>query len=66
MGRTVCFIDKDGLSGTCTVEGLDQYQIDKIMPQGIISCKHCDFCKKYRGKEKKSGFSYTAWTGELG
>ena len=64
MVRTVCFIDKEsGVAGICTIEGLDDEQIREIMGSNIIDCKKCDFCKKYRGKEKDH-FSYWAWGSE--
>lgn len=65
MTRTICFIDKNGMIGTCTVEGMDNDQLKELgFEDGVIKCEKCDFCKKYKGKEKES-FSYTEWTGEI-
>jgi len=55
MGRTVCFIDKIGMPGTCGEEARGKSTID---------CKKCSFYKKFKGKERKE-FIYTLWTGEL-
>ena len=52
MDRLVCFIDTDGMVGTCT-------RYDRT------SCEGCDFREKFLGHEIEEGFSYTAWTGEL-
>ena len=41
MSRTVCFIDKIGLPGTCAKEAMGK----------VIDCKKCDFYKKFKGKE---------------
>ena len=54
MARTVCFIDKEGNVGVCTME----------MTENVIDCDRCPFKKKYEGKEHLY-FTYTYWTGEL-
>ena len=51
MGKNVCFIDRNGMIGTCCKEN-------------TIDCDKCDFKKKFRGKEKEE-FSYCFWLGEL-
>ena len=55
MGRLVCFIDKEGMTGTCTEEASGQKEID---------CKKCEFRKKFEGKEKEE-FYYCLWKGKL-
>jgi len=55
MSRTICFIDKEGLIGTCSEEAIGKTEID---------CQKCEFYKKFKGKEKEE-FSYCAWIGEL-
>ena len=64
MTKSVCFIDLEGRTGICTMEGLDNKQIIKIMGNLIIDCDKCSFKKKFEGKEKEH-FYYTAWTGDL-
>ena len=51
MGGIVGFIDKEGLSGTCSEDE-------------TIECKKCEFYKKFKGKEK-ANFSYCTWKGEI-
>ena len=63
MSRTICFTDKEtGMSGICTMEGLDEEQIQELFKDGIIDCEQCSFFKTYKGKEKEN-FSYTNWGG---
>jgi len=64
LDRTICFIDKDGMSGVCTIEGLSDDQIKELMGSYVIDCSKCSFYNKYKGKEKEE-FSYTRWTGNL-
>ena len=55
MSRIICFIDKDGICGTCSEEAMGKSEID---------CRKCSFRKEFEGKEKDN-FIYTKWTGEL-
>jgi len=52
MTRIVCFIDTDGMVGTCN-------------HHERTTCEGCNFRDKFLGQEVENGFSYTAWTGEL-
>ena len=51
MGSIVCFIDKEGFSGTCDNEK-------------IVDCIKCDFKKQFEGRENEE-FSYCFWLGEI-
>jgi len=55
MSRTICFIDKDGMCGTCSEEALGKDTID---------CNNCPFKKQFEGKEKDN-FTFCKWLGEL-
>lgn len=55
-------MSEDGHDGICTMEGLDQEQLDKIFRNGIIDCRQCDFYKKFKDDQT---FTYTAWGGEI-
>jgi len=55
MSRIICFIDKEGMIGTCSEEAMGKTDID---------CKKCDFYKKFKGKEKEN-FTYCAWLGKI-
>ena len=55
MGRIVCFIDKEGMIGTCCEESIGK---------DIIDCNECNFKKQFKDKEKDE-FSYCLWLGKI-
>ncbi len=55
MSRIICFIDKDGMCGTCGEEAIGKDTID---------CDKCSFRKQFNEKEKDN-FIYCIWKGEL-
>jgi hypothetical protein len=48
MGRTICFIDEDGIPAICGIECLDDEQIREIMGSLEIDCKKCPFYPEHK------------------